>query len=478
MVGTAQVPRSHLLHALRGVGLELLSASILSDDEKAAINRLSAKVRTDARALDQLDAYFQGEQRLRHIGLMVPPELRDFVTIINVPGMAVTEPTIRQRIKAFYRAGDSTRPDGALAEAWEANNLASEAPLLAQEKKIFGRAFITVGANEGDPEHPLVRVEEPRQIGCTVDSRRRRLVEVFRLYRDDASKTTKGTLYLPDSTVHVVRGRSGWLVEDRDDHGLGAVPVVLCLHRRRGGRWDGRSEMAEVIPLTDAIARMVTNMGVGAEAHALPSYAITGAAKGDFVDRDGNQIPVWESYMTAIKALTNEGAKVWQIQAGDLNNFTDAVNNMLAWCAAMLGLPTRYAGQQSVNPAAEGAIRADESRLVGRVEAMSRVDGDEWAWAMGLEERFRTGEWGQPNSIRTLWHDPATLTTSQTADAAVKLRQVGGLSIEGMWDMLGWDEARKAQERQRLDAEAATDPLVAASRELMTGSPGAAAGNG
>ncbi|MBK6602326.1 MAG: hypothetical protein IPG28_12530 [Betaproteobacteria bacterium] len=109
---------------------------------------------------------------------------------------------------------------------------------------------------------------------------------------------------------------------------------------------------------------------------------------------------------------------------------------------------------------------------------MSRVDGDEWAWAMGLEERFRTGEWGQPNSIRTLWHDPATLTTSQTADAAVKMRQVGALSVEGMWDMLGWDEARKAQERQRLDAEQATDPLVAASRELMTGSPGAAAGNG
>ena len=449
--------------------MELLSASILSDDEKAAINRLSAKVRADARNLDQLDAYFQGEQRLRHIGLMVPPELRDFVTIINVPGMAVTEPTIRQRIKAFYRAGDSTRPDGALAEAWEANNLASEAPLLAQEKKVFGRAFITVGANESDPDRPLVRVEEPRQIGCTVDSRRRRLVEVLRLYRDDATKSTKATLYLPDSTVHVVRGRSGWLVEDRDDHGLGVVPVVLCLHRRRGGRWDGRSEMSEVIPMTDAIARLVTNMGVGAEAHALPSYLISGAAKSDFVDRDGKQIPAWESYMTSIKALTNEGAKVWQIQPGDLKNFTDAVNNMLAWCAAMLGLPTRYAGQQTVNPAAEGAIRADESRLVGRVEAMNRIDGDEWSWAMGLEERFRTGEWGSPNSIRALWHDPATMTPAQTADAAVKIRQVGALSIEGVWDMLGWDEARKLQERDRLDAESALDPIVAATRSLSAG---------
>ena len=32
-----------------------------------------------------------------------------------------------------------------------ANNLGSEAPLLAQEKKIFGRAFITVGAIGATP---------------------------------------------------------------------------------------------------------------------------------------------------------------------------------------------------------------------------------------------------------------------------------------------------------------------------------------
>ena len=449
--------------------MELLKASVLTDDEKATINRLAGKIRANDVEFTRLDRYFEGTQRLIHIGLMVPPELRDFETVINVPAMAVVEPTIRQRIKAFYRAGDSTRPDGALSEAWEFNNLGSEAPLLAQEKKIFGRSFVTVGTNDEDKEHPLIRVENPRQIGCSVDQRRQRIRDMLRLYRDDDARVTRGTLYVPDSTVHIVRSRNGWVVEDRDDHGLGHVPAVLCLHRRRAGKWIGKSEMSDVIGLTDGIARLVTNMKVGAEAHALPSYAITGAAKGDFVDRDGKPIPVWESYLTSIKALTNSDAKLWQIQAGDLKNFTDAVNNMLAWCAAMLGLPTRYAGQQSVNPAAEGAIRADESRLVGRVEAMNRVDGDEWAWVMGLEERFRTGDWGPRNSIRTLYHDPATLTTSQTADAGVKMRQVGALSVEGLWDMLGWDEARKRQERERLDRETSTDPLVQIGRDLMVG---------
>lgn len=73
---------------------------------------------------------------------------------------------------------------------------------------------------------------------------------------------------------------------------------------------------------------------------------------------------------------------------------------------------------------------------------------------MGLEERLRTGRWGAPNSIRTLWHDPGTATTAEAADAALKLRSQGALSVEGMWDMLDWDEARKKLERERLDAEA------------------------
>ena len=90
--------------------------------------------------------------------------------------------------------------------------------------------------------------------------------------------------------------------------------------------------MSDVIGMTDGIARMLTNMQVGAEGHALPSYFITGAKKEDFRDRDGNDVPVWESYLTAIKALSNEGAKVWQFQAGDLKNFTDAINHARVVC--------------------------------------------------------------------------------------------------------------------------------------------------
>lgn len=435
-------------------------ASVLSDEDKAVANRLAGKVRQDRAGLERLDKYFDGEQRLKHIGLAIPPEARIFETIVNVPRMAVMEPVLRQRLKAFYRAGDSTKVDNDLRKSWEANNLDSESSVCHQETRLFGRAFVQVGAHP-DGGSPLITVESPKEIAVDVDRQRRAIRSGLRVYRDEANKVTRATLFKPDSTQHLARGRRGWqLAGDYmdnpvDRHDLGVVPLVMFLNQRRAGRFDGRSEMADVLTKTDGIARMITNMLVGGESHALPARWIAGATDQDFVDKDGKPIPVWEAYFTAIRAISNEKAQFGEWKAGDLKNFTETVDSMLAWCAVELGLPTRYVGQRTANPAAEGAIKADESRLIIRTQDKNRHDGDSWAWVMGLEERFRTGKWGERNSIRTLWHDPATQTTAEIADAATKYRSQGAISIEGMWDMLGWDEARKDQERARLDAEMA-----------------------
>lgn len=457
-----------------------MQASVLSDDEKAAVNGLSGRIRRDENALMKLDRTYDAEQRIAHIGLSVPAELRDITTtVINIPRIAVDEPVLRQFVRGFYRAGDSTKEDDALRRAWEANNLASESTIVHTDEKIFGRTWVSVGANADDPEQPLICAEDPRQIGVDIDTRARRARSALRLYRDEQTRASHGTLYLPDSTVHIVRGRNGWVVDEefgRDDHGLGVVPLVGFVHRRRTGKGGGTSEMADVIKMTEDSARLFSNMMTTSDALATPGRWAVGVSKDDFVGRDGRPLPTWEAYITAIKATENKDAKFGQFDAAQLSNFYETVNNIFAWCAAILGLPTRYAGQQTVNPAAEGAIRADESRLIGRVERMNRFDGDSWAWVMGLEERLRTGEWGDPNSIRVLWRDPATPTVAQAADAATKYRQVGALSIEGMWDMLGWDEPRKAQERARLEAERAqlaSDPALAL---LMGGQVNAAAG--
>lgn len=117
--------------------------------------------------------------------------------------------------------------------------------------------------------------------------------------------------------------------------------------------------------------------------------------------------------------------------------------------SAVTGLPVRYFGQNSANPASEGAIRADEVRLVKNVELKNSLDGDSWGDVMALAWRMATGDQVDGHRIRTDWDDPNTPTFAQKADAIQKLVATGILSREGAWDELGWSEARKDKERER-----------------------------
>ena len=436
----------------------------LSLEDTNLVSALAAQASANSTADMKNDRYYEGSQRLEHIGLAVPPELRRFETVVNWSRTAVDSVGDRLKMRRFFLPGEEKASD-ALREGWDANNLDSESVIHHQETMILGRGFVTVGSNEEDPAHPLITVESPRELSVSIDKRHRRIDAALRLYGQDPRdlQPAYATLYRPDATLWLARQSNGkWDVIDRDDHRLGRVPIVMFLNRRRVGRWAGVSEMQDIIPLVDAAARSLTNLQIAAETHSVPQKYVLGMSQGDFVDKDGNPIPAWQAYFSAIWANANKDAKVGQFTASDLKNFHDTVNHYGQLASSITGLPVRYFGQNSVNPAAEGAIRADESRLILNAERKQASFGDGWGWVMALYERFRTNEWPDGNRIFTEWYDAGTPTRAQTADAMSKLyaNGQGVLSREGVWDELDWSEARKDREREYF-AKEAQDPYLA-----------------
>lgn len=403
------------------------------------------------------DRYYEGSQRLTHIGLAVPPELRRFETLVNWSRLVVDSVSDRMRMKAFYLPHED-RASEALRESWDYNNLDSESISHHQEMLILGRGFVSVGANEEDKEYPLIRVENPREISVDLDVRHRRINSALRVYGEDDAMPgvpTSAVLYEPNRTTWLTREAGRWYATDRDEHNLGRVPLVMFLNRRRVGRWTGVSEMADAIPLVDAAARSLTNLQLAGETHSVPQKYVLGMSRGDFVDGQGNPIPAWEAYFNAIWANANKDAKVGQFSASDLSNFHKTVEHYGALLTGVYGLPPRYVGLSTVNPAAEGAIRAEEARLILNVEKKSALAGDGWGWVMGLSERFRTGEWVTGSRIKVDWFDPGTPTYAQRADALTKMyaNGQGVLSREGVWEELGWSEARMQRERERFRSQ-------------------------
>ncbi|MGN6245122.1 MAG: phage portal protein [Motilibacteraceae bacterium] len=450
----------------------------LSLDETTTLTALARESLRLSNTDALMDAYYEGQQRLEHIGLAVPPELRRFETVVNWPSLVVDSVTERIRLKSLMLPGQDLADPG-LQEGWDANNLDSEQHLLWNDKCVYGRAFLCLGTNDEDPEHPLITVESPLEVTVSIDPRTRRVRAALRLYgqTEDDPTPSLATLYLPDVTVWLERVEGRWRETLRDEHRLGRVPVVPFFNRRRTGRWTGVSEMARAISLTDAAARSLTNLQIAGETHSVPQKWVLGMSKGDFVDADGNPIPAWQSYFSAIWANQNKDAKVGQFTASDLKNFHETVNFYGGLLAGVYGLPIRYMGQLTANPPSADGIRADEARTVLRAERHMAADGDQLGRAFAIYLRLRDGEWiTNGDRIKAEWHDAATPTYAAKVDGIQKL--TGGapiLSIEGGWDELGWSETRKQRERDYFQREATTDPILNAARQLQGGS-GAPAG--
>jgi hypothetical protein len=77
------------------------------------------------------------------------------------------------------------------------------------------------------------------------------------------------------------------------------------VNRTRIGRRHGVSELSDVIDLTDAAARALTLAQLATETLSVPQRAVLGASAGDFQDKDGKVLPVWEAYFGAVWALEN-----------------------------------------------------------------------------------------------------------------------------------------------------------------------------
>lgn len=436
----------------------------MTPEETAAFTDLSAQFHATWRADSALDQYYEGTQRLEHIGLAVPPELRRFETVVNWPRLAVDAVRQRCKVRSVYLPGEEVADRG-LREGWDANGLTLQERNVYTDALVYGRGFVSVGANEESSGFPLIRAESPREMTARVDPRRHRLDAALKMRTGDGpagGDPDYATLYMPNATVWLTRRDDGrWVEYERDDHQLGRVPVVMFLNRARTGSWAGASEMADVIQLTDAAARALTNLQLAGETHAVPQRWVLGMSKGDFVDAAGEPLPVWQAYFGAIWASENPTAKVGQFTASSLSNFHETVNHYAQLVAGVTGLPMRYLGQNTANPPSADGIRADESRLVLNAEDKHAQFGSPWGWVASLYMRFRDGVWVDGNRIRVDWHDAATPTYAAKVDGIQKL--TGGqpiLSREGGWDELGWSDARKDRERDHLRREE-TDPLLA-----------------
>lgn len=411
----------------------------VTSEEQALLRRLRKRLDRDIAGyvdddglkrlgFKQLKAYKRGMQRLVQLGIAVPEQLQDFVTIVAWPGTLSDSIVARLKPQGFTLNGEV---DEAAWKIWQANAMDKQIRMALADMVDYGRGYLCVGTRESGKA--LLTAESPFQLAHEWSARDNRVSAAARFYVDDSSgkRVSRATLYQPNVTKWLLRDRSGWIEDpdiEPDEHRLGRVMVHPLVNRASSDDAYGISELLPILGITDAAARALTDAQVATEVMAIPQRHAAGLKPEDFKDpKTGLPLTTWEAYFGAIWATANKDAKFGQFSAADLNNFKTIWSLYAQAASGLTGLPMRYLGQLSDNPPSADGIRADEARLVGTAEDKQLFADDPIEAAM-RDALALEGTSGDFDALETVWRNAATPTLAQAADAAVKLRSEGIIS--------------------------------------------------
>lgn len=439
----------------------------LAGEPLAVLTKLSAQLDQAIPIVDLYEGYYEGEQRLVQLGLAIPPELRRFIVIVNWPRIAVDAVEERLERRGFKLPGQLAADPG-LWEGWLYNGLDELGPMGDRDALKIGRSYRILGANEDDPEFPRISVESPRE--CTVirDPRTLKIQWGLKRYNVVNTRAQSASLYSENETWWLEADGGQWAVVDYNRHNIGACLMTVSVNRPRiglpaDGRPLGTSEMKDVIGVTDAAARNLTNAQVAQETHAIPQRVVSGAAASDFVNPDtGEMLPVWQTYFGAVWAMTNPEAKATQFSASDMSNFERMQDLYARQASALSATPPNYFGLKADDAASADAIRSREARLdrkcERRIQAFRASDKE----TLNIYVRIRDGEWN-PDMARLWgdWENPATPTEAQKTDAVVKKFQAKIIPRERAQLDLGYTPDEVA-EMAEMFAREANDPVMQA----------------
>lgn len=422
--------------------------------------------------LARLDDHYAGRGPLSFLSPKARLALGDRLRTlgVNFPRLVVDSLAERLAVEGF-RVGPDAPADADLWNLWQANGLDEGAEMAHTDALVYGRSFVSVWAGD-DPKIPRIAIESPRQMLVTYAPGTRRPVAALKRWKED--DRGHAWLFLPGEVVRFQTDRlgegtlmppDGWRTVERRPNPLGVVPVVAFVNRPRTLDTAGTSEMADVLDISDALNKVMSDVMVTAEYHARPRRWITGLELEE--DEAGEPIP---------PPFTEEAGRVWQAEpaeakfgqfdAARLDGYADMIKVLTSQIGAMSGLPPHYLSVNSDQPASADAIRSAEASLVSRARGRQRSFGGSWENVMRLALLVRDGV-ERPDLARmeTLWRSPETRTRAQDVDAATKLAGIG-MPFGQTLDDLGYSPTQQERIRDLRRADALDTAALDLARRL------------
>jgi hypothetical protein len=449
----------------------------LTPDELSLVERLLKKLKMHDSKNSELERYYEGKNRLKDLGISIPPTLRLVDSVVGWAGTAVD--VLEERLDLEGYIGD----DFGLNDIFRANSLDLESSLGHKDALVFGTSFVVVNSGSNGEPDPLITIESPKKMTGFYDMRTRRLSAALLVNRDEKNLPTTGSLYLPDETVFLEFMSSKPFEVARDVHNRGRVAVAPLINNPRAGDPEGRSEITRAVrSISDSGVRTMLGAEIAREFYSAPQRYVMGAKEDMFLDSDGNPLNPWSVIQGRVLGVPyndddNVMPSVGQFQANSPQPYIDQVRMLAQMMAAETAIPASYYGFQTDNPSSADAIRQMEARLVKRAERRQGQFGRTWTEVAKLAVLVRDGELPDGiDNVRPIWRDASTPTRAAAADEAVKLIQAGVFTADSevVYNRIGLSDSDKQvlkSEKQANAARAFVQNLADAARATTNANP-------
>lgn len=369
---------------------------------------------------------------------------------INFPRLLVTSYVDRMNLTGFTDAEGNVSP-----AAWQrhlAAGLAARAELVHTDRLMYGASFVTVWP---EVTGQAVVLDNPFTMTTDTDPLTGRVSRATRYWTHkgkahalviDAETVTRWRSDSPDTGAAGQWDRvdspaeSPWAAD-------GIVPVVPFVRRMSITDHDGTSVAADILDLTDAENKIMSDAMVTSEAYARPRRWVTGLE----IEEDDEGQPIDPFRRDRSMQSEDPETKFGQFDAARLDSYADMSATITQLVGAMTGLPPHYLGLHGDQPAAAEGVRAAEAQLTSRVYSELAQVKQPWGTVADLLELAADRDQISATGYAPVFASPEIRTPGQASDSAQKLHSMGVPLSSVLADPMGWtpDQIRTALEGRR-----------------------------
>lgn len=448
---------------------ELMStahAEEATSDLARAFNALRVKQQPQG----SLWGYYDGDQPLAYTSTRLRDIFRDLDTRFSENWCAVVVDSLKDRVNLTGFEHQNEPVQAVLEELWDLGEINLTSDDVHEAALVVGEAFLIIWPDEAGV--PQAHYNDPRMCYAHYAAENpRELAWAAKWWVDDEAKR-RLTLYYRDRLEYYISSKRADQVSSHKDlteeqppatNEYGVIPVFHFRPQRRLVK----GELVNVIPLQNAVNKLLADMMVAAEYGAFPQRWVIqqmGLAPGDEPLRNAPN-RIWE-----LPAGDGEGqpTSVGQFNATDLGNYLAAIDNLSVAIGTISRTPRHYfLGEAGASLSGEALI-AMEGPL--NKKAQDRIDSFIPTWQRAMSFALQVmGQTVPPSEVTPLYDRPETIQprtgaeiTQMRVGAGVPLRSA--LRLEGLTDA-EIEQIAAEQEEERAGQERSLGQALMAAQE-------------